>query len=115
MKKFISCVIVGAIVFIGAMLLLGAEPVQDTFVFFGGLGAFLGAIVALPVPRAIKGTILGAVLGIAFGAVLAFFVPSLRGVLETDAGLWLCIILGAIFGGIVGHNMNEGDGDAEST
>lgn len=114
MANFIGGAIVGAILGLVAAWLMEV-PAPD-YLLFGGIGAGCGAFGGLPLPPAVKGTVIGAVLAVVTVATIAFFWPSTKGFLNNSAVFWGSVLLGAIFGGMVGHNMNaEGEDEAEST
>ena len=113
-SKVISGVIVGGILGLCAGLLLGGVELLI------GTGALLGGIAMLPVPGVVKGTVAGAAVGLlVHGLVTVLLLPHrplggapsfLLEFMVGDMSPWVFVLLGMVFCGMVGRNM---DADSE--
>lgn len=121
MKNIIFAVIAGGV--IGAGLELWWSNDGEWSWFWPGTGALLAGLSALPVPPAVKGTLIGAVLGYFASALVVVLLqphrawggapPFLIELMLAKATVWVFVALGAIFCGMVGHQMAAESEDAE--
>lgn len=117
MGKFIVAVIFGGILGLVASWWMGGRVTfDDPDWVFAGVGATLCGLAVLPIPGAVKGTITGAIFGLFACILLGFFFFRTSTWFNNAAVTWGFVILGAIFGGMAGHNIDaEGEDEAEST